>query len=57
MREIVRAGGPDSLTFDAVAEREMLLELPGASDHAAELRRRAAEASYQLDGQDDRDAR
>ena len=26
----------------------MLLDLPGASDHAAELRRRAAEAGYRL---------
>jgi hypothetical protein len=33
---------------DALAEREMLLDLPGASDHAAELRRRAAEAGYRL---------
>ena len=38
---------------DAVAEREMLLELSGASDYAAELRRRAAEASYRLDSTDD----
>ena len=34
---------------DAVAEREMLLESSGASDHAAELRRRAAEAGYKLE--------
>ncbi|MEX1334448.1 MAG: alpha-amylase, partial [Candidatus Limnocylindrales bacterium] len=33
---------------DALAEREMLLELAGASDQAAELRRRAAEAGYEL---------
>jgi len=33
---------------DAVAEREMLLELPSASDAAAELRRRAAEVGYKL---------
>ena len=35
---------------DALAEREMLLDLPGASDHAAELRRRAADAGYGLGG-------
>jgi glycosidase len=35
---------------DALAEREMLLDLPDASSAAAELRRRAAERSYQLDG-------
>jgi hypothetical protein len=34
---------------DALAEREILLELEGASDHAAELRRRAAEAGYKLE--------
>jgi len=33
---------------DAVAEREMLLDLPGASNAAAELRRRAAETGHQL---------
>jgi len=37
---------------DVVAEREMLLDLTGASDAAAELRRRAAEAGYRLDGED-----
>ena len=34
---------------DSVAEREMLLELSGASNAASELRRRAAEAGYRLD--------
>ncbi len=34
---------------DAVAEREMLLDLPGASSAASELRRRAAAASYRLE--------
>ena len=34
---------------DAVAEREMLVDQPGASNAAAELRRRAAEVSYRLD--------
>ncbi len=38
---------------DAVAEREMLLELPGANAAAAELRRRAAEAGYRLTFADD----
>ena len=38
---------------DAVAEREMLLELPGASNAASELRRRAAEAGYRLDSDED----
>lgn len=33
---------------DALAEREMLLELSGASAAAAELRRRAAESGYRL---------
>ena len=42
---------------DALAEREMLLDLPGASDHAAELRRRAAEASYKLEATDGAGAR
>jgi hypothetical protein len=42
---------------DALAEREMLLDLPGASDHAAELRRRAAEASYKLEPTDGAGAR
>ena len=41
---------------DALAERALLLDLPGASDAAAELRRRAAEAAYRLDA-DDRAAR
>ncbi len=34
--------------IDAVAERELLLELPSARDAAAELRRRAADAGYRL---------
>ena len=38
---------------DAVAERDMLLDLPGAGNAAAELRRRAAEAGYQLSFADD----
>jgi hypothetical protein len=38
---------------DAVAERDMLLGLPSAANAAAELRRRAAVAEYQLDGVDD----
>jgi hypothetical protein len=42
---------------DALAEREMLLDLDGASDHAAELRRRAAEAGYRLDDKGDRAGR
>lgn len=37
---------------DALAEREMLLDLPGASDHSAELRRRAAESGYKLTSTD-----
>jgi len=35
---------------DAIAERDMLLELPSAANAAAELRRRAAEAGYRPDG-------
>jgi hypothetical protein len=42
---------------DALAEREVLLESADASDHAAQLRRRAAEADYKLDVTDDAAAR
>jgi hypothetical protein len=42
---------------DALAEREMLFDLAGASDHAAELRRRAAESGYKLDFTDATPAR
>jgi hypothetical protein len=38
---------------DAIAERELVLELSGASNAAAELRRRAAEAGYRLTSTDD----
>jgi hypothetical protein len=38
---------------DAVAEREMLLDSRDASDAAAELRRRAAEAAYRVDTPDE----
>lgn len=38
---------------DAVAERDMLLGLPSAANAAAELRRRAAMAGYQLGGDAD----
>ncbi|MGD8684159.1 MAG: alpha-amylase family glycosyl hydrolase, partial [Chloroflexota bacterium] len=37
---------------DVLAEREMLLDVPNASNASAELRRRAAEAGYRVDGTD-----
>ncbi len=43
--------------MDAIAERELLLGLTGASNAAAELRRRAAETGYRLTRADDTRAR